>query len=70
VPEQSFVADIVRETGTGVVISAESDWTEQLKKVLAAGRSCELPIRNEAAIKRFSWDRISHEWLTAICSTP
>jgi len=70
VPEQSAVAEIVRETGTGVVISAESDWTEQLKRALAAERASELPIRNEAAIERFSWDRISREWLTAICSTP
>ena len=34
VPEQSAVADVVRETGTGVVIAAESDWADQLQSVL------------------------------------
>jgi glycosyltransferase involved in cell wall biosynthesis len=64
VPEQSAVADVVRETGTGVVIAAGSDWSERLRDVL--GSRCAMPVRNEAAIERFAWENVSREWLAAI----
>ena len=66
VPEQSAVADVVRETGTGVVIAAESDWADQLQSILRSRCGSSWPTRNEAAIERFSWQHVSREWLGAI----
>jgi hypothetical protein len=66
VPEHSAVADVVRETGTGVVIAAGSDWTEPLRDVLESRCAGVWPVRNEAAIERFAWENVSREWLAAI----
>ena len=68
VPDQSAVAEIVRETGTGVVVPSGSDWAEPLKCVLQMRDGNGLPERNEAAIERFSWARMSTEWLKVICA--
>ncbi len=67
VPERSAVAEIVRKTGTGVVIPSSSDWAEPLRRVLDDREGALLPARNEAAIEQFSWEYIADEWLDAIC---
>ncbi len=59
VPEHSAIADIVTETGAGVVIPTQSDWSEALKHILQSGL---IPHRNDAAIQQFDWDNVSLEW--------
>jgi glycosyltransferase involved in cell wall biosynthesis len=64
VPENSAVAKIIRETGTGYVIPASSNWAEELERVFAdhiSGRG--RPTRNLEAIEQYSWETISKEWL-------
>ena len=64
VPENSAVAKIIRETGSGYVIPVSSNWAEELKRILVDhinGRK--RPIRNIQAIEKYSWENISKKWL-------
>jgi glycosyltransferase involved in cell wall biosynthesis len=67
VPQESAVADIIRETRTGYVIPSISDWRTQLKQVLEdhlSGRSSLR--RNEPAVEQFSWKCIREQWLSVL----
>jgi len=67
VPDQSAIADMVRETGTGVVIPSNADWPRQLEAFLrAADPSALMAQRREEAIEAYAWSRISLEWMQAI----
>lgn len=67
VPNKSAVADIIKETGSGYVISTNSDWGYELKKILSNyTEGLNLPIRNENEIEKYSWANISKEWLNII----
>lgn len=64
VPDNSAVADIIRETGSGYVIPAGCDWGDGLKKVLQGYlNGKKLPERNDRAIERYSWENISKQWM-------
>jgi glycosyltransferase involved in cell wall biosynthesis len=64
VPEPSAVAEIVRETGAGYVVRADEDWGEGLLRALKAALAGDGPlVRNEEAISRYSWDRVSRQWI-------
>ena len=71
VPIESFVADVITKTGTGFVIPSDTDWGEELKKILLSYMKGELPInRNEDSIKKFSLNEISKQWVNAINRNP
>ncbi len=64
VPQQSAVAEVLRETGSGWIIPAEKDWGRELYRILSgylAGQ--DLPQRNEAALQKFSWQSLAPRWL-------
>jgi len=67
VPKKSAVADIIRETGTGYVIDASSDWGTELSHVFKNHASSKYSIqRNKKAIEAYSWENISRQWLEII----
>ena len=70
VPATSYVAAVIRETGTGHVISTDEDWGEGLTRVLRAlsNNKGELK-RNEKAISHYSWENISSQWVETISNT-
>jgi glycosyltransferase involved in cell wall biosynthesis len=69
VPETSAVADIIRETGTGYVVSSNSDWGKELAKVLIDYKNNGFAFaRNQEAIEKYSWKNISKQWLELICN--
>lgn len=61
VPSDSAVADIVRKTGTGLIVPAERDWAEGLEGALKEGAE-RLPVRNPAEIQRFAWPFVAGQW--------
>ena len=70
VPTPSAIADIVRDTGAGFVISVAGAWRQELTRILRASTTAPLHLaRNQAAIEQFSWEQISKEWLEAIANT-
>jgi len=67
VPEDSAVAEMVRQTGTGYVISSSKDWGKGLYEMLLKYQSGDpLPNRNEEEIARFGWHALSKEWRKVI----
>ena len=67
VPENSAVADIIRETGSGYVIPSTSCWRDELKRILQDYLSGKKPPeRNERSIEKYSWENISKEWIRVI----
>jgi hypothetical protein len=64
VPTGSAVDDILRSTGTGMVVPADSDWTEGLLK-LERPRDKQAT-RNVAEIARYSWEHVRHDWHRAL----
>lgn len=67
VPTPSLIADLVDETGSGYVISASSDWSDELIKLFNAIISGkQLPARNENKIKEYSWRHVSRQWISLI----
>lgn len=66
VPDDSAVADVVREIGTGFVLGDEQAWARRLVEVLSDSKLVASVLRrNEQAIARYSWDSISRLWLEA-----
>ena len=67
VPGDSAVADVIRETGTGWILPDERAWAEGLIDLLASRPSNgSMPRRNEDAIRRYSWARVSSLWRASI----
>ena len=67
VPENSAIAKIIRKTGSGFVIDTDADWGYELNKILNDyGKGENLPVRNEAEIEKYSWDKISKKWLEVL----
>lgn len=67
VPEQSAIADIIRETGSGYVVPANEDWSMGLEAVvrqLIQGE--DRSSRRADAIEQFSWQRISLRWVEVL----
>jgi len=67
VPENSAVADIVKETGSGYVIPSTSCWRDELINILqnySVGKKP--PKRNNREIEKYSWEKISKEWIRVI----
>ncbi len=63
VPEDSFVAEVVGSTGTGVVIPTSDDWGKSLTLVLQNYLSGEtLSNVNSAMLENYSWSNISELW--------
>lgn len=67
VPEQSVVAEIIKETGTGYIIPINEGSGARLTKVLMEynNHGSKL-LRREGVIERFSWKNISKQWLQLI----
>ena len=67
VPDDSFVADLVRETGAGFVLSDPDRWEKELSivvnKVLAGTLKYD---RKIAKIDLFGWHKLSDRWLEAL----
>jgi glycosyltransferase involved in cell wall biosynthesis len=67
VPQDSFVAQVIRETGSGYVIPTESVWEEQLENIIMSYSEPEYySQRNQKEIEKYSWDNISKCWLRVI----
>jgi hypothetical protein len=67
VPNNSAVADIVRETGSGFVIDVSSDWNEKLATIIENGdESVKNLKRNKKNIVYYSWENISTRWLNVL----
>jgi glycosyltransferase involved in cell wall biosynthesis len=64
VPEGSAVEDILRSTGTGIVVPADGDWAEGLVKLASSRESRVTP--NQQEIARYSWDSVKHDWRRAL----
>ncbi|MGI9294860.1 MAG: glycosyltransferase [Pseudomonadales bacterium] len=63
VPERSAIADIITDTGAGVVIPTHSDWSAELRKILGKGLQDDgIPQRNEAMVNQFEWEKVSTQW--------
>lgn len=70
VPNGSMAEKIIKETGTGYIISTDEDWGKGLVRVLREFEQGASPLkRNEMEIERYSWGRISQEWVAAICGS-
>ena len=64
VPDRSAVADMIRQTGSGYVISYESNWFEGLQKILKDYLEGEKSVfRNDKEIEKYSWENISTQWM-------
>ncbi len=67
VPERSAIADIIRETGAGVVIPTQSDWSEGLEKIFLTNSKNDSALkRNEAVISQFEWESVALQWLEVL----
>ena len=67
VPRDSFVADVVRETGSGQVVNVEGDWAQGLLDTLGAERrQGNVNERNEAINRRYSWRTVAGLWRDAL----
>jgi len=67
VPANSYIADLVRETGTGYVVDSGSDWVRGLLPVLSTGNLADRSsARDLEAINQFSWDTVSGLWRTVL----
>ena len=67
VPQDSYVADVVRQTNTGIVLSQDSSWTQELAGFAASVRDnkyCIAP--DHQAIAQFEWTSVSSEWKQAL----
>lgn len=64
VPEESFVAEIIKKTGAGYIVSVNGNIIDQLVKIFNNHeQGINIPSRNEAEISKFSWPHISRQWL-------
>lgn len=67
VPADSFVAELVHRTRSGVVIDTDSDWGAELVDLVRTYEKGEFVFDpDEAEIARYSWDSISEKWIDAI----
>lgn len=67
VPTESFVGEVIKKSGAGFVISPNTDWGDELQKLLSLFKKGKLTIsRNEDYISKFSWDETSKRWIDAI----
>lgn len=67
VPENSAVADIIKETKSGYVIPSSSCWTIELTNIFKSHQNgTNIHTRNVEAVKKFSWDYISEEWIKVL----
>lgn len=63
VPDESFVAAVLRETGTGWVAWPPASWGRSVARILRSFQTTRAaPRRVEAAIEQFSWARLSQAW--------
>jgi len=67
VPANSYVAEMVEETGAGYVVDTSSDWVRGLLSVLRTRELTKgLSARDIAATDQFSWDTVSGLWQTVL----
>ncbi len=63
VPEDSAVAQAIRETGTGYVIPSADDWVSTLEEIFQDCRNDRIRMdRREEGIEAYSWENISKNW--------
>jgi len=64
VPEDSFVASLIRTTKTGYVISNTLNVGESLLKIIESfDYNQYLKKRNEKEIEKYSWENVSKKWI-------
>ena len=67
VPDESAVANIIRETNSGYVIPSNEDWGKELVRILLGYKNNGMDLkRNEKAIDRYSWENVSKDWNNVI----
>ena len=67
VPEPSAVADIIKNTGRGYVLPVDSSLQNELVTVIQGYETGDdIPVRNDEAIKAFSLDSVTQQWLRRI----
>ncbi len=68
VPNDSAVANIIRETGAGYVIPSDREyWGDEMRKVLKKLDYKKYALqRNENVIESYSWEKISQQWLQVL----
>lgn len=66
-PNDSAVADVIRQTGTGWVISCEEDWADALSRAISQARANHFATkRHDENIRQYSWENVSKRWLAVI----
>ncbi len=71
VPPNSFVAQLISETGSGYIIPMESNWEPQLENIIRNYSEAKyISQRDEKEIKKYSWDSISQSWLHVLNGLP
>jgi len=64
VPQNSYIAELVKKTGTGYIVSIGENIVLQLLRIFQHHeKNKNRPTRNENEINKFSWDNISKQWL-------
>ncbi|MGI9284160.1 MAG: glycosyltransferase, partial [Pseudomonadales bacterium] len=64
VPERSAIADIITQTGAGIVVPTHSDWSKELLNIFRNDKQIgAIPTRNESVIQQFDWENVSAHWL-------
>jgi glycosyltransferase involved in cell wall biosynthesis len=67
VPEPSAVADIIKNTGRGYVLPIDSGLQDGLVTIIQRHeKGDDIPVRNDEAIKEFSIDSVTQQWLRHI----
>ena len=67
VPDNSAVAEIIRETGTGFIIGTTENWGDALNRIVKNYREDKSrPVRDEAEVEKYSWHENSKQWLSII----
>lgn len=70
VPERSAIADIIEETGAGVVIPTQSDWSKGLEKIFLTNSKNDNALkRNEDVISQFEWESVALQWLEVLTAS-
>lgn len=69
VSRPSMVAHLIEETRSGFVIPADSNWDQELARLLnIIIENKVMPVRDEKKIMEYSWEHVSRQWIALINS--
>ena len=66
VPENSMVAEIIRETNSGFVIPPDGQLKNELKNILKNYPKNSFIKKNQIAVEKYSWENISSRWISIL----